>query len=348
MKYLVALLFSAVLFIGCGDKNETGKPAGEQNKYAYDSSDIKLEPVDNPAQEFAIVYKFEKNTPYNYRVSMISDMDQVAIAETTINMNVHQSMVYLLSFTPRETDNDGTTELSCTITSARIEMEGNGRTVLYQSDSVKTAEDKERFADHHAMINNPFSIRVSKSGDLLEIYKTDKIVAAFLEYRNLKDSATIDDRNSLKSQMSESAIKPLMTQIFKKMPENKVAKDSSWDMRQPRRQMLVFQVDQTNRFKINQLEKLKDDKVAVIGVQMITNIQGDSKHSEQGVDYNIQKPKITASGTIFFNIDEGFVQKVKSETVIETFLTAEAPTPQGKQKRSSKEIIKTSNIVEKI
>ncbi len=347
MRYIVVLVFGAFLFFGCGDKDSSA-PLNEKDKFTFDSTDIELQPADNPAQQFTMEYKFASGSPFQYRITMISDMTQVVSADTTMSMDMHQSMIYLLSFMPRETDSDGNTELVCNVTSSKIEMEGSGRKVVYYSDSIKTAEEKEKFADNHALVNNPFSVRINKYGELLEVYKADKIINSYLEYRNLADSATAEDKATLKNQMVETMLKPLVTQVFSKGPGKMLAKDSSWTFKQPRRQMLVFQVDQTNKYKVQDIQKLNDKDIAVIDMNMETYFSGESKVSERGVNYSFDKPIISAKGTLYFNIENGFVQKVKKETVMRTSYSAEGPTPQGIQKRRNSETIKTQNFIERI
>lgn len=347
MRYIFVLILSAILFYGCGEK--TNKPQDEKNKFAFDSSDIKTVPIDNPNQQFVMEYKFNPGTTYNYRLTMISDLNQTqkSMSDSSVNMNVHQAMIYLISFTPRETDNSGNTEINCVINSAKIEMEGGGRKVYYNSDSIKTNDDKKRFADNHSLVKNPFTFRINKSGDILDVYKTDGMVNTYLEYTGLKDSAKAEDKVNLKTQINDAVLKPLLTQIFKKFPERTVAKDSSWSINQPKRQMLVFEMDQTNKYSIKQLEKLNNDRIAVVGIDVKTNVTGESKRTEQGVNYDFQKPQISATGTIYFNVDKGWIEKIKTETYSRSSVTAEGKTATGVQRRSSREMLKSQNIVEK-
>jgi hypothetical protein len=343
MKYILVLFFSALVLTGCGDK-ESAAVIEEKDKYSADTTEIKTEPVENPDEQFQISYKFKQNNPITYRITMLSDVNQQTVMDTTINMQVRQSMTYILQLTPRESDSDGSTELNCLITSSKIEMEGSGQKITYISDSIDTPQEKADFAEHHALINNPFSVRVAKNGEILEFFKVDKLTNSYLEFKNLKDSASAQDKNMLKEQIIQSMLAPLLTQIFRKVPETELAKDSTWSYDQPKRQMMVFTLNQKNKFRIMQLEKFKNNKLAVIGIQLESNVTGDPKVTEEGVNYSFNKPKISAEGTIHFNIDEGFVQKVKTETLFETSVTAESRGT----KRSNMEVIKNTNFVEKI
>ena len=49
-----------------------------------------------------------------------------------------------------------------------------------------TAKIKQ-FAEFYSLYNNPFSIRFNKNGEVLEVYKADKISNKFLEIKGAAD-----------------------------------------------------------------------------------------------------------------------------------------------------------------
>ena len=56
----------------------------------------------------------------------------------------------------------------------------------YSIHYTKLYEDQ--FAEYEALVNNPFNLRVSKLGAIIDIYKADKILNKFLDIKNLSDS----------------------------------------------------------------------------------------------------------------------------------------------------------------
>jgi hypothetical protein len=130
------------------------------------------------------------------------------------------------------------------------------------------------------------------------------------------------------------------------MPEQKLAKDSTWSYPQPPIPMIVFQINFTNKYKIKQLEKLNDSRIAVIEAGMDYNVTGNNRLEERGVIYNFKKPVSTGEGLIYFDIDKGRIHKSKTKSYTETSFTFDANTPKGKQKGSRKESVTNVNILE--
>ncbi len=125
-----------------------------------------------------------------------------------------------------------------------------------------------------------------------------------------------------------------------------MGKDSSWTYEKAAMPMMVFQMQYTNIYTIENLELLDGEKLVVITGTIKTNITGDPNYSEQGINYVFEKPVSSAGGKVYFNLDRGLVQKSRTETRMETSYTMEMQTPQGLMKGSTKEVIINKNILE--
>jgi hypothetical protein len=288
----------------------------------------------------------ELNKEYDYRIASISSNSRTMEMDSIVSQGVSQKMIYLLSVKPTEIDSDSIYEVVCNFNSIKLDATANNEVYAYQSGVTKDSVELTKFANYDALVNNPFNLRVDKTGNILEIYKTDRIVSRFLELQNLKDSVTTEEKNGLREQISQGAIKPLLSQIFRKLPEEVMAKDSSWTISQQPFPFLVFQLQNNYKYKIESLKEFEDDKVAVIDAGLDSKVTGEPKVTEQGISYEFKRPTSEASGTIYFNIEEGYVVKstIKSKTSIS--FTMEGDTPTGKQKRSQSEVTEFTNIVE--
>ena len=56
----------------------------------------------------------------------------------------------------------------------------------------------------------------------------------------------------------------LITQIIRKTPDKEVYKDSTWQIKQAPIPFMVYQINYVNKYKIESVEKLDDNRVAVI------------------------------------------------------------------------------------
>jgi len=346
MKFLFGLILTTLILFGCGEEKKENEKTSGENLYKIDSAEIKTEPVENPNQNFLMRYRLEPDKEYKYRIATISDNRQTIKMDTTISQVVNQKMIYLISVKPTEIDKDSIYEVVCTFTSIKLDALANDQKHSYQSGVTKDSAQLLMFANYEALINYPFNIRVDNFGNIIEIYKTDKIISRFLEIQNLKDSIKTEERNVLRGQISEGAIRPLLTQIFRKLPEKTVAKDSSWTISQPALPFLVFQFQNDYIYNISSLEEYNGDKVAVIDAKLNAKISGNQKVTEQGITYEFSKPSSEGTGKIYFNVEEGCVIKSmsKSKTVIS--YTMEGDTPMGKQKGSRSDVMEYTNIIE--
>ena len=242
MKFLLSMVLTALFLFGCGENNKEDKKTTGEDLYKIDSTEIKTKPVDNPNQNFLIRYKMEPNKEYKYKIATISENKQTIKLDTTISQDVSQNMIYLLSLKPNAIDKDSIYEIVCNISSIKLDATANDQKHSYQSGVTKDSVQLLQFANYDALVNNPFNLRVDVKGNILEIYKIDKIISRYLELQNLQDSASTEDRNVLREQISEGALKPLLSQIFRKLPDKTVAKDSSWTVSQPPFSFLVFHI----------------------------------------------------------------------------------------------------------
>jgi hypothetical protein len=251
-----------------------------------------------------------------------------------------------MEITPAEIDQDGIMEVNVVVNSARVDAEANGKKFTYESGTVKDSSDRVKFAEYECLINNAFSLRVSRTGEILEIFRADKIANKFLALKGYADSVSADQKTAIRKNMVDGLLKPLMNQIFRIVPNHNIAKDSSWSYQQPATQMMVFNVQSTSVFKIINLEKYNDDKVAEISGSMNTVVSGNNKAVNQGISYNFSKPVTNAGGKIYFDITKGCIIKAKTFTNIQSHVTMEGQTPKGIQKGDRNETIDNTYIVE--
>ena len=343
MKYLFLFITFILIFTGCSKKES--QPVVNKNQYSVDTSDIKTSPVDNPNEAFTLKYSYEKGNKYIYSVSLISSDKQSMKTDTTISQSLKQNTYYILEITPVEIDQDGTMELNAVINSTKVEAESNGRKFGYESGAVKDSLNNVKFAEYVCLIKNPFSLRVSKAGEILEIFRADKITNKFLELKGYADSLNADQKAGVRKNMVEGLLRPLMNQIFRQVPGHTLAKDSTWSYPQPANQMMVFSVQNTNNYKIQNLEKYNNDKLAVISGSMTTTITGNNKAVNQGVSYNFSKPVTSAGGKIYFDVTKGCIIKSKTNTSIQSHVSMEGPSPKGRQKGERSETVENTYIV---
>ncbi|MFA6978056.1 MAG: DUF6263 family protein [Ignavibacteriaceae bacterium] len=344
-KLLVLILLLLPFFIGCGKKEE---PKKEEITFstAFDSSDIKAVPItDGSLSSVELKYGFTKGSEYNYRLTSITDDNQSINADTSIAQNIKQALTYLLKLNVKDVDKDGVMEIEFTFTSVKLDATGNGKTFSYQSGNKLTGDDKKNYANYEAVINNPFTARVAPKGDILEFFRTDRIANKIIELGGLKDSVSLEEKKMLQQQITEGALRPLLSQVFRKLPDNQVKKDSIWTMTNPPAQLPFFEMINTLNFKITGFEKYKESNLAVIDAGL--NSQYKISERAKQAKVTVKSPTYKGEGKIYFNLSKGLVEKSKTNLYLTIEMSMMAPgRTGGMQKVTQRQYTKTTNILE--
>lgn len=344
-KLLVLTLLLLPFFFGCDKKEEPQKEA-KSFSTAFDSSDIKAVPItDGSFSTVELKYAFTKGSEYNYRLTSITDDDQSIQADTFVVQNIRQALTYLLNLSVKDVDKDGVMEIEFTFTSVKLDATGNGKTFSYQSGNKLSGDDKKNYANYEAVINNPFTARVTPKGEILEFFRTDRIANKIIELGGLKDSVSLEEKKMLQQQITEGALRPLLSQVFRKLPDNQVKKDSIWTMTNPPAQLPFFEMTNTLNFKITGFEKYKESNLAVIDAGLTSQHKISERAKQAKV--TVKSPSYKGEGKIYFNLSRGLVEKSKTNLYLTIEMSMMAPgRTGGLQKVTQRQYTKTTNILE--
>ena len=344
MKNLIIIILAALLFGSCTKKE---KPEEKKISGAVDTSGVLQTVKDEaPPNNTAISYLLKKDHVYNYRLTSISNSVQTIKSDSTIQQNLKQTITYLFELTVNNIESDNVMDLNVDLKSVKLDASANGQKISYQSGSKMDSLDRMKFIEYESVVNNPFNIRIDPKGEIVEIYKVDKIVFKFLAMQGLNDSVNAVQKKQFRENIAETALKPLMAQIFRPLPQKNVGKDSVWTNIYTN-QIGVFEVTNIAKYRLTGFEKLDNDRLAVIDAGLDIKSKGKEKATEKGINYEFKKPVATGSGTIYFNINKGCIEKSKTTTTLKMSLTMNMPkSPQGPMKATRSDYIENTNILE--
>ncbi len=340
MKKLLIIIFAALLLAGCSKKPKEKKSTGKI------TTEVKVTPVKNPGMPFLFRYKFEKGKHYTYKIAVFTEEKQTLHSDTSITNNIKQSVVYQVNVNLNKTDKDSTMELTCNINSILLDDLVNGQFSSYRSGTKLDSADAKKYAQYESLVNNPFSVSIGKNGGVKNVSNTDKAVSKFLQIWKSTKKVTREQRNTLKEDLINGVLKPLVTQIFREMTPRKVARDSSWTDSNPPVPFMVFKLKRTDTYKVDNLQKYNNDIVAEVDAGINAVVSGKTKFEQNGAKYNFKKPETSASGKIYFNISKGLLQKSDVKTTVNIFYSMEIPSPKGLSKGTKSDEITSRKVVE--
>ena len=345
---LVITLISLSLLISCQkDESQEKNQNSKEITSTFDSTALQTISIESSEQKpFLMRYKFIPGESVKFRLTTISKTEQSMEADSTMSESFDQKIIFIIDFKTISLDQDSVAELECNFTSINLNASARGQEFNYQSGTQIDSAKRVQFAEYEALVNSPFNVRITKLGSVIDIYKADRILNKYLDLKNLTDSVDAQQKILAAKDLSDRSIKPLLTQIFREVPKGKVGVDSTWNYKRESLPVLVFEVDYENHYKVNNLELMGDDELAVIAGSVKTNVKGNPKRTEGGINYNFDKPVSKATGKIYFNISKGFIQKSRTESRMQNGYTMEMRTPEGMQKATASEITTNTNVVE--
>jgi hypothetical protein len=343
-------MITVFTLIKCGSNNEKNEDSENTNiaVQKFDSTDLPTEVINDLEgnNDFNLVYNFKEGESFSYRLTTLSNNGREIVVDSTMKSTFKQEITRIIRFNIISVENDSVAELKCTVTDIKLNATMDDQKFSYQSGNKLDSVDSKRFFEQEGMINNPFSIRITKHGELLDVFRADGIINKYLKLSGLSDSIDVQQKAAYQSDLVNNVLKPLVIQVFRELPLQNINVGSTWDKEFPAATIMVFRLGFTNHYKVTSLEQLKDEKVAVINGASTISVEGETKHNNNGINYEFEKPVSEASGKIYFNIDRGLVQKSKTKTRLEIKYTMEMPTPQEVKMGKTLETVTNDNILE--
>ncbi len=341
MKSLLAIaMLPFLLFIGCGGDSKQEYPINE------DSTSISEMTLSTPVQiddGVFLLYDVKKGSTFRYKMRNYNKSIQSIIADTTMSQSMTQDIEYY--FTVKVNDKDESGNLSLDFFCERIKAKGEsslGEKLTYDSKTPPTDSlEKQKYMNFEVLVGVDFAARISSTGEILDIFKTDKILEKIV--KEAPKEPTAAEKAQLRSDIQQAVIRPLVQQIFKSTTSKKMNIDSSWTLNYPS-QISVFEMENIAQYKLKNFYEKDDSKLAEIDAHLTVKSKGKSEFSEGGVNYNFEKPKTSGSGKLFFDLDRKCIKRSESDVSFELTLKMKEVKTGKEAKRIDK--IETRNVTE--
>ncbi|MCX8009857.1 MAG: DUF6263 family protein, partial [Ignavibacteria bacterium] len=248
MNYkIIIVLIVALLFTSCGKKKEQEKSPSRVDSSFIDETKQELIKIDGSVE---LHYNLNKGEKFKYRLNSFNKSSQsLFLKDSTISEIITQQMEYIINATVLERDDDGNVTLNLVCESVIAKAESN-KGIKMEYDSKNPPQDtsvRKQFFNYEILIGSDFSVRISKIGEILDIYKTDKLVNKILS--DLPKQPSSSEKEMLRKNVQDGLIKPLVQQVFKTTTMKKANVDSSWTNPSPC-QISVFDLENTARYQV--------------------------------------------------------------------------------------------------
>jgi hypothetical protein len=329
-KLLAALII--VYAIGCGKKEES------ITKNQQDSLIASLFSKDSVTGRERVQLKYIVKKGEKFVYKMIAKTSTMEKSPATEEKEVKQDNEINYYYT-KVVDNiepSGIITYKVTYDSININSQMGEQTLNYNSNVNDSVKNNPAFLQYNAVINEPFYIRVSSTGEVTDVYGLEKIHDNL--FKALGDTLKEEDKASIKEAFGKESIKEVQQQEYQMVPDAPVYIDSSW-IKSYNTQILFFDVVNSAQYTLKGIEDKDGKKIANIEAKLVVEFL-NKEVKERGVKFTIEKTETSGSGKIAFDLSRGCItnketttnlnlemrmsaqgQSAKSEQKVQTFLT---------------------------
>lgn len=317
MKKLILFLMLALL-VSCSQKEEK-QSSSNMGKTKQIDGQLTTAPK---ADSFILKYKFKKNEKLQYRITTISKNNQLIEGDTVISTATQQNVKYLVSLLVKEIDSKNDAVINFTIKSIISDGTVNGEKISYDSKYIFSTQERKMFAQYEAVKNKTFTVKISESGKILDIFNLQKIVDELIDIQQQTGSLTIEQRQSLVNNFRDAALRPLVQQLFRKFPSDPVGVNSSWEEKYYTK-FAMFDVENVASYQVKNVELKNNDSLITISAGLSINWTGNHEATDQGVKYYFYDPIVSGSGLVTFNKSRGLLTYSETSTSMELVIDME-------------------------
>src|SRR4030095_2998288 len=309
-KYFALKIITAVIIIyvyGCGDKKDD-----KTNKDNKNTTDLVKKDSITGKEMVQMKYVVKKGDKFSYK--MVAKTSNMENSPATEGKEVKQDNEINYYYMKEVTDVDGSGIITYKVNfdSINIASQMGAQNVKYNSNLNDSIKQNPAFMQYNAVINNPFYMRVSPSGEISDVYGLEKIYENLC--KSLGDTLKESDKQQIKESFGEESIKEILQQEYQICPKDPIAADSSW-MKSFNTTVLFFEVVNNAKYTLKGIEDKKGQKI--INVDALLNTEFKSKEAtERGMKVSIEHSETSVSGRISLNLSRGCVSSKQTTTTM--------------------------------
>ena len=311
----IASIILVVALISCSS-DEKKETAVEKNPLA----DMSLDLGYNLKQGSKFKFKLTTNTIQNQELK--SDTLMSIKTERTENYIVDTEVIRV---TPEKQN-------AVKVMVESIDMTGNinGKTFQYDSKNTKANSGEEEFMEYNILLNSPFRIIFGADGEISNVLDGEKIAQKTIDLGSATHQVSPEEKKYLEQQITSGLLQPICEQLYRKLPDKKVAIDSSW-LVSYESGLATFKITNNAEYTLSDIKIVQGDTLLYIDADLSAVVAGENTAQDEKASYNFQDPKISGKGKIVYNFSKGVFISSDVSVTIELLIQITAKNETGEQ-----------------
>ncbi len=332
LKFFAVFLLSIALMSCSNDKEKTTTKAKKDKPNSTVASNTE---APNAEGGKFLKYKFTPGEKISYKLTTKMKSSESLSGEKKIENKLDQTVNYLFDLDVISADDYGNFNVEIFTKAITAEATMNGKPIEYDSKFLYSSRERFAFADYEALKNKSFLVRINETGNILEIGSVEGITNELLTIQGIIDSVSSDQKTMFQQQFIETALKPMCEQLFKITPDKALKVNSGWERKYPS-QIMVYKIQNIATFQVRGFVEKGGKEIADIYAHLGVEWDGPKELDQDGAHYSFSEPKVSGSGDIQFNVDDGRIQYSQSRITMDVSVKVTGKDQNNKAVKASK------------
>jgi Family of unknown function (DUF6263) len=299
------------------------------------------------AQGVTLRYHWNKGDALTYRMVILTT-SQVAGLPGGGEMKIEQTMTQMLKIAVEDVAADGTATLKQTFDAVKMEMDGPMGKVVYDTAAPSTSTSPVAQSMGQvlgAMVGESITVVQAPDGSVRKVEGATRIMDKVVKGLPAQDPSAAAIAQSLKSSLSDDALKATLEQSFTKLPEGPVKPGDTWKGQMNIGNEMIGKIAGAVDFTLKAIEGAADAAVARIGVAMTLKQESAPPSGPGGMVMKLHDAR--GEGEMLFDVARGRIRKSTMKSTMPSTITGQTPdgTPMTLQNTTTTSM--TMEMVEK-
>ena len=209
------------------------------------------------------------------KLKTVTDM-KISQTVQNVKQDISQQIGQTLSYEATDVDASGNTLISVTFVAMSFNQRTSDGVNLSIDTSTGDVNDNSASQIYSAIIGESFTMKVSPTGQVLELQGVPKLLNNIAQKMNIQSSLKESFIDSLKEQYGDDAMKSMMAQSFGYFPTTSVSVGDQWKTTLALAGSFPMMIDSTFTLKENKDGNLKIDFVSTLSSNAsVTMVSGN-------------------------------------------------------------------------
>lgn len=278
-------------------------------------------------QDLKLTYQWKKGAALKYRIVQKSTTALSGLPGGMGDLTIEQSSSQTLNSVVEDVAADGTATLRQTVEAIQMEMNSPMMTLSYDSTAPNAGGGppnailKDVFSQ---LIGQPYTLVVASTGEIKKVEGVSQIAEKM--FKNVaEDPMMAGMLNGLRANMSDDAIRSMLTQSFPQFPEKPLKIGDSWDVQASAANPMLGTLVTAIKATLKAVDGDGGGRVARIATTITIKRDASKPVPPNPMGMTLDVAEATGDGEQIFDVANGMLQSSTIHLTVPMTMTGTGP-----------------------